>query len=712
MSEDTSSSASSTTSLSDLSHFSDYSDSSRDHSGSESDSDSDDVPRAFLNLPLECDSALLERDLSKYVTYGCAAPTRPVWPDTGFVGEYYQPVANFLNSTLDVAREAFERSGKEVEYCALDFLFTRQFRWAVYNKRMGPPEYSSGKIARPALVGFKLSDTSLFDDGTQSVNVAHHRVDESNLITYADIDNRNIDHAIFKSSLTGRTAVDAQPNRVAVRSIVFSIEDGTIKAAIAELDLGGIHLTHFHNLRNDGEYDRFRGLLIGMYCAPIDDHGCNRRIRFYADNIGDIRLERFSYSDMAWRGLERYQDKREEEEEPEEDKDPEAGVSVSAPLYDLNDIGESLPPPMKHAEGSTTMVIGPIDDPADPILRWGEEGGELIGTLESLLRPDQALLGVLQFGPRWERATADVRPFGSGYQTLYKGPYMREVVNETNEADASSFTSLADVYAAHGPLDLVKAVLGAIYGFRNVYRVGWLHKQIDVKNITVGPTREFSLYDYNAVTEELVPVKYDIDCLIGDAEEGLCGMLIAYSLKGEKDEEDVDDGDDLGLFSESLCLMANQKYEDVHFFPATQSTIGGLESFLWVLIYVVLRYHTQGGTSDTPDGHLYKALFGRLPKSDANRSEFLAQKGMSKHVFGDGRCLAPLKDLLTPALKFFQYQYSWCLNMMAKEGPETYPWTAEEEISSRDEFVDIFSTFVQEEAVKEGKKPEKLWSPP
>ncbi|ODN76565.1 hypothetical protein L202_05226 [Cryptococcus amylolentus CBS 6039] len=176
---------------------------------------------------------------------------------------------------------------------------------------MGPPEYSSGKIARPALVGFKLSDTSLFDDNTQSVNVAHHRVDEAHLATYADIDNRSIYHAIFKSSLTGRTAVDAQPNRVAVRSIVLSIEDGTIKAAIAELDFGGIHLTHFHNLKNDGEYDRFRGLLAGMYCAPIDDHGCNRRIRFFSDENGDMCLQRFSYSQKAWRDVDRFLDERE-----------------------------------------------------------------------------------------------------------------------------------------------------------------------------------------------------------------------------------------------------------------------------------------------------------------------------------------------------------------------------------------------------------------
>ncbi|TYJ55828.1 hypothetical protein B9479_003480 [Cryptococcus floricola] len=729
MSEDTSSS----------SHSSDYSESLPDRY-------SYGVPRAFLDLPVEFDSAILEYDLSKYVPYGCAAPTRPVWPDTGFVGEYYQPVANFLNSTLDVAREAFVRSDEEVEYCALDFLFTKKFRWTVYNKHMGPPEHSSGKVAIPALVGFKLSDTSLFDDSTQSVKVDHH-VDESHLITYADIDNRNTYHAIFKCSLTGQTTVDAQPNRVAVRSIVLSVEDDTMKAAIAELDAGGIHLTQFHNLRNDGEYDRFRGLLAGMYCAPIDHHGCNRRIRFFADEIGDMYLQTFSYSTMAWRGAERYlyergddfwsrrartyvlhptgskevtkyEDARKspsgrngarpEEKEPDQGEDP--GVIASSPLFNLHDIGEFLPPPMTNADGSTTMMIRLKDDPWGPILRQREEGWELIEALESLLRPDQALLGVLQFGPHCERTVTEIRTrsFGSGYQKRDKITYMREVADDTNQAGASSLISLADVYAAHGPLDLVKAVLGAIYGFRNVYRVGWTHKHISAKNITVGPTRGFKLFDYNVDTEELVPIKYDIDCLIGDAEEALCGMLIAYGLAGEKEEEDVDDGDDLDLFSESLCFMANQKYEDIRFFPATQSTIGSLESFLWVLIYVLLRHHTQSGTSDTPDGHLYNALFGRLPESDANRSEFLAQKGVSQDMFGEGRCLAPLKDLLTSALKFFQYQYSWCLTMMAKEGPGTYPWTEEEEKCSRDECIDIFSQFVQGEAVKKGKQPEKL----
>ncbi|ODN83918.1 hypothetical protein L198_07615 [Cryptococcus wingfieldii CBS 7118] len=618
MSEDTSSNAS----ASDSSHSSDYSESLPDRY-------SDGVPRAFLDLPLEVDSVRLEYHLSKYVPYGCATPTGPVWPDTGFVGEYYQPVASFLNSTLDVAREAFEKSDKEVEYCALDFLFTKQFRWTVYNKSMGPPEHSSDMIARPALVGCKLNDTSLFDDSTQSVKVDHH-VDQSHLITYADIDNRNIYRAIFKSSLTGRTTVDAQPNRVAIRSIVLSIEDGTIKAAIADLDAGGIQLTHLHNLKNDGEYERFRALLVACTALPsttMAATGASASLLMRSEICIFRPFHTCPWRGEAWRGF-----------------------------------------------GLTGKVI----------------------------------FGLVALNPMFFILLGRKTSERSGYQKRHKDLYMREVADDTNQAGASSRISLADVYAAHGPLDLVKAVLGAIYGFRNVYRVGWTHKQIGAKNITVGPTRDFKLYDYNVDTAELVPIKYDIDCLIGDAEEGLCGMLIAYDLGGEKEEEDVDDGDDLGLFSESLCFMANQKYEDVHFFPATQSTIGGLESFLWVLIYVLLRHHTQGGTFDTPDGHLYNALFGRLPESDAKRSEFLAQKGVSKDMFGEGRCLAPLKNLLTPALKFFRYQYSWCLDMMAKEGPGTYPWTEEEEKSSLDECVDILSRFVQEEAVKKGKQPEKL----
>ncbi|TYJ51517.1 hypothetical protein B9479_007901, partial [Cryptococcus floricola] len=264
------------------------------------------------NLPLDLDSAILERDLSAYIPRNCENPTPPEWPKGLVEAECYQQIAKFMNSVLSVAREAHNRSGKSVEYCALDFLYTKQFRWIAYDKHL-MSDKDSDKELKPNMVGCKLNDLSLFDDRKQElVRHPQHpdksaRVQAAHLITFGEVEKKqSIYQAVLQASTYGRATFGSQPNRCGVRFVVISLNDTKVQAAIGEMDMTGIYLTHVHNLKDDYEYTRFWRLLAGMYCSPIDDAGCNRRIRFYSNEAGKMVLEKWSYPQKLWRCIEKH----------------------------------------------------------------------------------------------------------------------------------------------------------------------------------------------------------------------------------------------------------------------------------------------------------------------------------------------------------------------------------------------------------------------
>ncbi|ODN92712.1 hypothetical protein L198_05506 [Cryptococcus wingfieldii CBS 7118] len=263
------------------------------------------------DLPLDPDSAILERDLSAYMPPNCKDPTPPEWP-TGTEGAaHYQQAAKFMNSVLSVAREAHTKFGKSVEYCALDSLYTEQFRRIAYDKHL-MSDKDSDKELKPDLVGCKLNDLSVFDDGTQAL-VLHpksskksNRVQAAHLITFGEvIKDQSIYEAVLQASTYGRATFGSHPNRCGVRFVVISLNGTKVQAAIGEMDMASIHLTHIHNLKDDYEYTRFWRLLAGMYCSPIDDAGCNRRMRFYSNEAGNMVPEKWSYPQGVWRCVEK-----------------------------------------------------------------------------------------------------------------------------------------------------------------------------------------------------------------------------------------------------------------------------------------------------------------------------------------------------------------------------------------------------------------------
>ncbi|ODN78076.1 hypothetical protein L198_07995 [Cryptococcus wingfieldii CBS 7118] len=152
------------------------------------------------------------------------------------------------------------------------------------------------------LVGCKLHDLEFFDDGKQALPDKSYRAQAAHLITFGEVKkNQSIYQAILQASTYGQATFGSQPNRRGVRFVVISFNDTKVQGAIGEIDMAGIYLTHIHNLKDDYEYTRFWRLLAGMYCSPIDDAGCNRRIRFYSNEAGNMVLEKWSYPQEVWR---------------------------------------------------------------------------------------------------------------------------------------------------------------------------------------------------------------------------------------------------------------------------------------------------------------------------------------------------------------------------------------------------------------------------
>ncbi|WVQ72945.1 hypothetical protein IAR50_002507 [Cryptococcus sp. DSM 104548] len=684
--------------ITDLGHCSDYDTSSTSGSDtSDSSSDSDGVPEAYKSLPLDTDSILLEHDIAKFFPGVCSPPLRPVWPENGSPAiQYYQPLAEFLNSVLDVAREAYGKSDRKVEYCALDTLFTEEFRWMVYDRPWVPLVSRSDEVFKATLLGCKVKDLSLFRDSTSELKHPH-RISEEHLLTFAEVNKRNIKDAIVQASRYSQFIYDSQPNRKAVRSIIISISDDQVIAAIAELDLGGFHLTHFHDLTDDHEYHRFWLLLAAMYCAPIDDQGINRRHRFYSDEDGDMVLSNWSQSDKAWRyvrerlyerpgffdhhtrvdaldvpgakkGTKYRVARRGQSDHTISIEDENSGLVASSALFNYETIRQFRPPIMTDVNKKPSFGL------EIAIARGAYHH------LQYLLLADQALLGIWR-EDETQKVAADTKNDDGG--TSYS---------------PNSPLTLIDTYAAYGSFGLVKAILGALYGYRNLIQTGWVHGELSANNVVVSPTKNFKLYDYDKYIESLILIDYEIDCFIGDTDDNLCGTITVYRALDSGERADRATKDDLAFFTQTLDFIANQTNESEEDIPDARSTIFELESFFWILIYAPLYYHTQGGTSDTPDGHLYRSLFGSSSTSISERAAFMSQKEVSGDMLEEGRCLAPLKDLLTPVLTFVRHRQAWYLEGITKYGPYMCTWTTADEEKAVNEFIGIFKAFVKQHA--------------
>ncbi|WVQ72988.1 hypothetical protein IAR50_002551 [Cryptococcus sp. DSM 104548] len=798
---------------------------------------SQDPPRktvkAAQDLPLECDSILLERDLAKFFPSACKPPTPPEWPKTvTHESDYYQPLAKFLNSVLDVAREAYRTSGKSVEYCALDTLFTEQFRWMAYDKYL--ISRSEQNNLKPDLVGCKLKNLSLFDDSTQSL-VLHpdhwraspwyrsYRVDEAHMITFGEIKRNNtIYEAVVQAFNYARITLGSQPNRRGVRFLVISAHENKLQAGIAELDMGGIHLTHIHNLKDPKEYERFWRLLAGMYCSPIDDHGCNRRIRFYADEDGEMVLKSWSYRDGVWRCVEeclcdrnnlfsrctcvnalhpagstkitKYEEarqalargikKRKEIDDPVtqpgkrtrtgEDSvsveglaekmetrsrqtaavdDGHLGVPASSPIFTSQNIDRIETTDMNVLVQSSAAGEHFVETTIyNPVSRHNDTERSLYQTVEDALSPNQCLLGVARFASRRQGAPtrAGSSLVGDGSQ---KGYYIglqdsdgfevwddlaqdvavslnlststtpanlsagkassvqpKRIIRrvETLQETVTRGINLIDVYEKHGRVVFVKAILGALYGYRNILRSGWLHRDISVNNIIFGSTKDLELCDLDLHHGRATPIHYDLDCLSGDKDERLCGMLIGFDLaiKRERDAENHEDGK--ALLTGTLSFMAtvlldayeeNQETKDI--IPAAHSPIFDLESFFWVLIYVPLYVASQGGTNGTSEAKTFQDLFGSFPNSMSNRP-LLLYGGLTAKILRKGRCLTWFKELLIPIMESITHYRDQSIEAMGnKEGKTMCPWTKPEEDEAVEKFIGIFRKFLEKHAEDE-----------
>ncbi|ODN78819.1 hypothetical protein, variant 1 [Cryptococcus amylolentus CBS 6039] len=618
----------------------------------------------------------------------------------------------------------------------------------------------------------------------------------------------------------------------------MSFNGTNVEAAIGEMDMAGIYLTHVHNLKDQYQYTRFWRLLTGMYCSPIDDAGCNRRIRFYSNEAGNMVLEKWSYAQKAWRCVEKrlcnrnnfwsrttrvdalhpagseeiteYESarrapleegakKRKKEEdtipqpakrgrsgqsstsfrredatdEPDRPKAaPEQGsdVAVSSPLFNHEDIQRLKAPLITVIVESSTAIEHKVEtDIYNPITRHKYSERQVYQFLEKVLGHNQSMRGIAQFASR--RTGRPTRAVGCvvGGEKFYRNgledsdescasnDLLRDVTKyldldghltpdsyyprrassvkpkpvipriETVQETVTLGVTLFDVYQKHKMLGLVKAILGALHGYRNLLRGGWLHRDISVNNIVVGSTKGFEPCDYDQDGGRAVPTAYSSDCLIDDKDGELCGMLIDFDLAVLKGRNGGTAKDDKAFLTGTMNFMAtaifraHDEIADGEEIPSAHSPIFDLESFFWVLIYVPLYCDTQGDTPNTRDVSIFRSLFGSFPASVGNRDSFLARKG-SGYIDDEECCLAPLENLLTELMDLVDDYYKQSLRAMkgkagqsrkaenignsrkttkgGKGGKGTNmmcPWNECEENMAVEKFIDILSGYVREQ---------------
>ncbi|TYJ52602.1 hypothetical protein B9479_006810, partial [Cryptococcus floricola] len=218
----------------------------------------------------------------------------------------------------------------------------------------------------------------------------------------------------------------------------------------------------------------------------------------------------------------------------------------------------------------------------------------------------------------------------------------------------------------------------------------------------------------------------------------LCGMLIDFDLAVKRGPEGGTANDNKAFltgtenFMASAIFTARDRITNGQEFPSAHSPIFDLESFFWVLVYVPLYYHIQGGTSKTPDASTFSHLFESFPASESKRSIFLVLQGDSENLYNEDCCLSPWMDLLRPLMVFLSEYHRQSLQAMnwkarsireagyignsrkttkggkggkggevrevrkvenAGEVDTMCPWTEGEENMAVDEFIDILSDY-------------------
>ncbi|KIY43687.1 hypothetical protein FISHEDRAFT_78529 [Fistulina hepatica ATCC 64428] len=235
-----------------------------------------------LNLHFVPDNDHLEECLSKYTPKNFVAPTSINWLE-----KCYGLLADYLNNVLIRAREAYYTANEPVVACALDTVFTKDFRWFPFDGHAVSqfssklkPDLAGAILENPVNQLLMLTTAESKKSSTNNATISWEHAP-----TFGEV-KRSWLNMVAQAASYARQIFAHQPHRTSVRCGLFNQQ--TKMAAIAEFDRAGGYGTHWCDLGKKEGVRRFSELLAGMYCSPTDANGYSRRIQ--VDSDGSLRV--------------------------------------------------------------------------------------------------------------------------------------------------------------------------------------------------------------------------------------------------------------------------------------------------------------------------------------------------------------------------------------------------------------------------------------
>ncbi|KIY46153.1 hypothetical protein FISHEDRAFT_75996 [Fistulina hepatica ATCC 64428] len=728
-----------------------------------------------LNLHFVSDNDHLEECLSKYTPKNFVPPTSINWLEKKiYETQYYGLLAEYLNNILARAREAYYTGNEPVVACALDTVFTKDFRWFPFD-RQAVSQFSSNSKLKPDLAGAILENPvnqvpilTTAESMKSSTNNA--TISWEHAATFGEV-KRSWLNMVVRAASHARQIFAHQPHRTSVRCILFNQQ--TKMAAIAEFDRGGGYGTHWCDLGNTEGVRRFSELLAGMYCSPTDANGYSRRIRVESDGRGwpSLRVwargSWFYVSKILCNRIAPCNDMDEIfDVQPNMDEDEYIQLGVSGKKRAAVSQGHSKEGKESEKKPRLTRAIVSVrskvpvqvhsqdlhgdanndkDDKSpfvqieywNHVLHRSDDDHAILSEL-SELRCKHGLLvrGLVSYGQRnEERVTLFAQGpakdckepdyyFTDAYQGLNEDTKLpiqhaqdemfpmstKKFTDNLNASESSSTkvkTRLLNPYPlyettqeclevgyslleAKNGLDLIEGILGALYGYRNLYHLGYLHRDISPGNIIiVDPELRKEENVVDIVPNDRSSADQTTTDISGlntsyttrKVSEPTRGMLIDMSLVIKKSRANPASEENPGLRGTRMFIASNL-LEDVR---AKPSPVYDMESFFWTFVYMHL-HQNQHQNLDSADANLLKQLVpgNREYQADSSAKFRLLFTLSEEDSLFETSVLYPYRSLVSTLARF-------SFNLLRKTFPATFQsYDSLTELGAIEQYITVF----------------------
>ncbi|KIY49085.1 hypothetical protein FISHEDRAFT_58501 [Fistulina hepatica ATCC 64428] len=645
-----------------------------------------------LNLRFVPDNDHLEECLSKYTPKNFVPPTSINWLEKKiYENQYYGPLAKYLNDILTRTREAYYTKGNEpVEACALDTVFTENFRWFPFN-RHAASQFSS-KL-KPDLAGAILDDPdhqlpilTTSESKKSSTNIA--TISWEHAVTFGEV-NRLWLNMVVQSASYARQIFAHQPHRTSVRCGLFNQQ--TKMAAIAEFDRGGGYGTHWVFL---------------LQKDPISLNGHND-----TDEIFDVQpnMDEDEYIQLGVSGKKRAaprptravvsvrpkvpveahsQDLRGDTNNDKDNKSPFVQIEYWNHILHRDDDDRAVLSALselrlkrgllvrglasygQRKEGRVTLFAqGPAKDCKDPNYYFTDAYQGLNKDTKLPIQHAQDETSPMSTKKFTDNLNAS-ESRSTNVKTRLLSPYPRyETTQECLEVGYS-------LLEAKNGLDLIEGILGALYGYRNLYHLGYLHRDISPGNIIiVDPElrKEENVVDIvpndgRRVLDNVAPGDEALIPLLCNDNSGPNPKKVSEPTRGM-------------LIDGTRIFIACNLLDNVR---AKPSPVYDMESFFWTFLYMALDQNHQN-----------------LDSTDKNRLERLVPQNRSYQDDSDVkfRLLSALCNEKSFRETSVLYRYRFLVSMLAgfslslvrREFDETFqPYDSLTELGAIEQYITVF----------------------